>query len=72
MTGRIPIPTKITRDEAISTTRKQIQEAYAALRKVQRHAKTIRETFLEDGAEHLEATHNITKADALCQLVAAE
>jgi hypothetical protein len=72
MTGRTPIPITLTRDEAVSTARKQIQEAYAALRKVQRNAKLIRETFLEDRAEHLEATRNITKADALRQLVAAE
>jgi hypothetical protein len=72
MTGRTPFLIELTRAEAISTARKQIQDAYAALRRVQRNAKIIRKTFLEDRAEHLEATRNITKADALRQLVAAE
>jgi hypothetical protein len=72
MHGRTPIPHDTTREQAIGTARRQIQEAYGALRKVQRRAKLLRETFLEDRAEHLEATRNITKAAALRQLVAAE
>jgi hypothetical protein len=72
MTGRTSIPPDLTREQAISTARTQIKDAYNVLRKVQRHAKVIRDAFLEDRAEHLEATGNITKADALRQLIAAE
>jgi hypothetical protein len=48
-------------------------DAYGVLRTVQQNASKIRETFLEDRAEHLAATHaGVTKADALRQLIAAE
>jgi hypothetical protein len=72
MTERTPIPPDITRDQAISNARLQIKDAYQCLRKVQQNAKVIRDAFLEDRAEHMEATRNITKADALKQLITAE
>jgi hypothetical protein len=53
MTGQTLIPPDLTHEQALSTTRNQIKEAYTGLRKVQRHAKVIRDSFLEDWAEHL-------------------
>jgi hypothetical protein len=57
----------MTRVSAIlSAKQAQIQEAYGVLRTVQQNASKIRETFLEDRAEHLAATRDgVTKADAL-------
>lgn len=72
MTGRTMIPTGITRETAIAKARSQIKDAYDLLRKVQKNAKQIRESFLEDRAEHLEETREISKAAALRQLIAAE
>ena len=63
----------MTRESAINTARAQIQNAYGVLRQVQQNASKIRETFLEDRAEHLAATRDgVTKAVALRQLIAAE
>jgi hypothetical protein len=72
MHGRSPIPINITREEAINKAKAQITEAYQILRKVQKHARQIRETFLEDRAEHLADTRDMTKANALRQLLMAE
>jgi hypothetical protein len=63
----------MTRESAILLARSQIKAAYDALRKVQQNASKIRETFLEDRAEHLAATRDgVTKAVAIRQLIAAE
>ena len=63
----------MTRESAINAARAQIQAAYGVLRQVQQNASKIRETFLEDRAEHLAATRDgVTKAVALRQLIAAE
>jgi hypothetical protein len=70
--GRSPIPINITREEAISKAKVQISEAYNILRKAQKHAKRIRETFLKDRAEHLAETRDMTKAAAVRQLLLAE
>jgi hypothetical protein len=70
--GCSPIPINITREEAISKAKVQISEAYNILRKAQKHAKRIRETFLEDRAEHLAETRDMTKAAAVRQLLLAE
>jgi hypothetical protein len=56
MHGRSPISINITRKEAITKAKSQITEAYQILWKVQKHARQIRETFLEDRAEHLAET----------------
>ena len=56
MQGRSEIPAHMTRASAIILARSQIQEAYRALRQVQQNASKIRETFLEDRAEHLAST----------------
>ena len=58
--------------QAIIHAKKQLKEAYATLRKVQKHAKQIRDSFLMDRAEHLANTSNITKANALQQLLCTE
>jgi hypothetical protein len=72
MTGRTTIPATLSRDEAITKAGAQIKDAYSLLRKVQKKAKEIRESFLEDRAAHLEETREITKAAAIRQLIAAE
>jgi hypothetical protein len=72
MMGRTTLPMNVSRDEAITKARSQIKDAYSLLRKVQKNAKQIRETFLEDRATHLEETRAITKAAALRQLISAE
>jgi hypothetical protein len=72
MHGRTPIPPHIQRATAISTAREQVKDAYTILRKVQANAKQIRDSFLEDRAEHLAETQHTTKAAALRQLLAAE
>jgi len=72
MHGRTQIPPNIPRAVAISNAKGQIKDAYSLLRKVQKNAKQIRETFLEDRAEHLAETREVTKAAALKQLIAAE
>jgi hypothetical protein len=72
MKGRTTIPMNVSRDEAITKVRSQIKDAYALLRKVQKNAKQIRETFLDDCATHLEETRAITKAAARHQLISAE
>jgi hypothetical protein len=72
MHGRTPIPPHLPRAMAISNAKEQIKEAYTLLRKVQANAKQIRESFLEDRAEHLADTQQMTKAAALRQLLSAE
>jgi hypothetical protein len=49
-----------------------VKAAYAILRQVQKDACKIRDSFLEDHAEHLAETQNTTKAAALRQLLCAE
>jgi hypothetical protein len=56
----------------IQYAQQQVKEAYAALREVQQNARAIRDQFLEDHAEHLAETKNMTKAAALRQLLRAE
>jgi hypothetical protein len=72
MHGRSPIPINITREEAITKAKSQITEAYQILQKVQKHVRQIRETLLEDRTEHLVETQDMTKANALQQLLMAE
>jgi hypothetical protein len=62
----------VSQDEAITKARSQIKDASSLIRKVQKNAKQITETFLEDCATHLEEMHAITKAAALQQLISAE
>jgi hypothetical protein len=69
--GRSSIPMSMTREEAILSAKSQIQEAYGVIRTVQQNSSKIRETFLENRAEHLAATRDgVTKAAALRQLIA--
>jgi hypothetical protein len=60
------------RAEAILQAKAQLKEAYAVLRQVQRDAKKIRDSFLDDRAEHLASTRQIDKATAVRQLLHAE
>jgi ubiquitin len=63
----------MTLEAAILSAKAQVQDAYGILRTLQQNASKIREMFLEDCAEHLAAMRGgVTKADALCQLIAAE
>ena len=70
--GRTHIPPNVLRETAISKAKSLITEAYKTLRKVQKNARRIRESFLEDRAEHLAETREISKAVALRQLLTAE
>ena len=70
--GRYQLPPNIPRADAIKNAKAKIKEAYALLRQVQDNAKQIRDSFLEDRAEHLADTQNITKEAALRKLIAAE
>ena len=49
-----------------------MKEAYQTLRTVQQHAKAIRDSFLEDRAEHLAETRQLDQSTALRQLLRAE
>jgi hypothetical protein len=69
--GQIPIPPG-SRAEMLQHARQQVKEAYAALGEVQQNARAICNQFLEDHAEHLAETQNMSKAAALCQLLHAE
>ena len=60
------------RAHAIIPAKKQVKEAYTVLCKVQKHAKQIRDSFLEDHAEHLASTWEIMKAAAVQQILHAE
>lgn len=60
------------RAKAIINAKAQVKEAYTLLQTVQRNAKAIRESFLEDQAKHLAETRQIDKATALHQLLRAE
>ena len=60
------------RAEAIIHAKAQLKAAYAVLRQVQRDAKKIRDSFLDDRAEHLAETRQIDKATAVRQLLRAE
>jgi hypothetical protein len=60
------------RAEEILRAKAQVKAAYVVLRQVQKDARKIRDTFLEDRAEHLAETQHITKATALRQLLRAE
>jgi hypothetical protein len=66
------IPMNITCKEAITKAKSQITEVYNILWKVQMRSRQIREMFLEDRAEHLAETQDMTKANALQQLLMAE
>jgi hypothetical protein len=72
MHGRTPIPSNLPREMAISQAKHQIKESSTLLRQVQAKVKTIRESFLEDRAEHLAETQHMTQAAALRQLISAE
>jgi hypothetical protein len=69
MHGQSPIPINITRKEAITKAKSQITEVSNILRKVQKHTRQIREKFLEDRAEHFTETQDMTKVNALQQLL---
>ena len=56
----------------IIAAKKQLKDAYQTLQKVQKHAQQIRDSFLEDHAEHLASTKEITKAAAVCQILRAK
>jgi hypothetical protein len=58
--------------EEIIRAKAQVKAAYAVLWQVQKGARKIRDTFLEDRAEHLVETQNTTKVAALRQLLQAE
>jgi hypothetical protein len=60
------------RAEAIIHAKAQLKAAYAVLRQVQRDAKKIRDSFLDNRAEHLAETRQIDKATAVRQLLRAE
>ena len=60
------------RANAIITAKQQLKDAYAVLRTIQKHAKSIRDQFLVDRAEHLATTRDISKAAAIQQLLRAE
>ena len=60
------------RTHAIIAAKKQLKEAYNVLRNVQKHAKQIRDSFLEDHVEHLASTWEIMKAAAVQQILHAE
>ena len=51
--------------QAIINAKKQLKEAYATLRKVQKNAKQIQDSFLMNRAKHLANTSNIHKAAAV-------
>jgi hypothetical protein len=70
--GRTPIPPHVPQELAISKAKTLIMEAYKTLCKVQKNARRIRETFLEDRAKHIAETREIVKAAALRQLFSAE
>ena len=71
MNGRLTI-TLWNRAEAIIQAKAQLKEAYSVLRQVQQNATKIRESFLDDRAEHLANTRNIQKETALRELIRAE
>jgi hypothetical protein len=60
------------RAEEIIQAKAQVKAAYAVLRQVQKDARKIRDSFLEDRADHLAETQQTTKAMALKQLLRAE
>jgi hypothetical protein len=55
LNGRLTLPLW-KRAQAIIDTKTQVKEAYQLLRTIQKHAKEIRDSFLEDRAEHLAET----------------
>jgi UDP-N-acetylglucosamine:LPS N-acetylglucosamine transferase len=59
----------LDRARAIIQAKQQVKDAYATLRKVQQNARKIRETFLEDLAEHMADTRHTDKATTLKQLL---
>jgi hypothetical protein len=71
LNGRIAIPPGM-KQNMITDARAQVKDAYMALRTVQTHARTIRDRFLEDRAQHLADTQNMTKSAAVNQLLRAE
>ena len=58
--------------KVIINAKKQLKEAYTTLRKVQKNAKQIRDSFLMDRAKHLAHTRNMHKAAAVQQLLRTE
>jgi hypothetical protein len=71
LNGRLHLPLW-DRAQAIIAAKAQVKEAYQLLCTVQRHAKEIRDSFLEDQADHLAETQQIDKYTALRQLLNAE
>jgi hypothetical protein len=71
LNGRIEIPPG-TKADMITEAKAQVKAAYQALRNVQKNARTIRDKFLEDRAQHLADTQNMTKLAAINQLLRAE
>jgi hypothetical protein len=71
LNGRIAIPPG-ENATMILHARAQVKAAYHALRDVQRNSRLIRDQFLEDRAQHLADTQNMTKAAAVGQLLRAE
>ena len=57
---------------AIIDAKCQLKEAYTILRHIQKHAKQIRDSFVEDHAEHLVNTREITKVATVQQILHAE
>ena len=60
------------RAQAIISAKQQLKEAYKVLRQVQANARQIRDSFLIDCAKHLAQTRQLTKAQAIQQLLQAE
>jgi hypothetical protein len=71
LNGRIEIPPG-EKEEMIIQAKAQVKAAYHALRNVQRNARLKRDQFLEDRAQHLADTQNMTKAAAVNQLLRTE
>ena len=60
------------RAQAIIKAKQQLKEAYKVLRQVQANAQQIRDSFLIDQVEHLAETRQLTKAQAIRQILQAE
>ena len=62
----------LDRAQAIIKAKQQLKEAYKVLRQVQANARQIRDSFLINRAEHLAETRQLTKAQAIRQILQAE
>ena len=58
--------------QAIIQAKQQVKEAYKVLHQVQQNVKMIRNSFLMDRAEHLANTQQMSKANAVHQILQAK